>query len=273
MEVFAARTVLAPAHVGVLASLGIERVLVYPRPVVGVLSTGNELTTGPAPLRRGQIRDSNRPALLARLRADGFGTLDLGTGPDDEDALTAIIEDGAATCDAIVVSGGVSVGDRDLVKIVLWRLSGGAMRSMQLAVKPGRPFAFATLGTVPVFGLPGNPVAALVSYELLVRPAICDMAGLEHLDRPRLEAVAEADFPRRKDGKLHIVGVVARAGADAVVRAVPAGEQGSHRLSAMAAANALAIVPDGDGIRCGDVVDVLLLDPDGLYPLYRVDRW
>jgi molybdopterin molybdotransferase len=265
-EIFGPGTYLGPAHLGVLTSVGVESLLAHPYPSVGVLSTGDELVTTAGALAPGKIRDANRPALLAQLKADGFGALDLGAAGDDEAVLAALIEDAASRCDAVVTSGGVSVGDRDVVKLVLERLSGATMRSMQVAIKPAKPLAFGVLeasGT-PVFGLPGNPVSALVSYELFVRPALRSMAGRTELDRPRLAAVADVDLPRSRDGKLHLIRVTARAGADGVLRVRMSGGQGSHMLRVMAQSNALALLPDGDGVRSGENVEVLLLDADRL---------
>ncbi len=273
-EVFPAGTELGAAHVGVLSSIGVERVLAHPRPTVGVMSTGDELITTPGALAPGKIRDANRPALLAQLHADGFGTVDLGVAGDDEAALTALLRDAGIRCDAIVSSGGVSVGDRDVLKAVLGDLSGPLMRSMQVAIKPAKPFAFGVLedtGT-PVFGLPGNPVSALVSYELFVRPALRSMAGCAELDRPRLAAVAEVDLPRPRDGKLHLVRVKARTGVDGVIGVRTAGGQDSHLLRVMAQANALALLPDGEGARAGQQVEILLLDADGI-PTARREPW
>ncbi len=267
-------THLGAAQVGVLSSIGVERVLARPRPTVGVLSTGDELITSAGALAPGKIRDANRPALLTQLHADGFCTVDLGVAGDDEAALTALLQDAANRCDAIVSSGGVSVGDRDVLKAVLEDLSGPLMRSMQVAIKPAKPFAFGVLkdtGT-PVFGLPGNPVSALVSYELFVRPALRSMAGCAVLDRPRLAAVAEVDLPRPRDGKLHLVRVKARTGVDGVVGVRTAGGQDSHLLRVMAQANALALLPDGEGVRAGQQVEILLLDADAM-PTAQREPW
>ncbi len=263
-EVFGPGADLGPAHMGVLASLGVDNLLVRPRPIVGVLSTGDELATSTRSLAPAKIRDANRPALLSRLRADGFGTVDLGLTGDDETALAALLEEAATRCDALVASGGVSVGDRDVVKTVLQKLGGATTRWMQIAVKPAKPFAFGVLeatGT-PVFGLPGNPVSALVSYELLVRPALRFMAGCTVLDRARLAAVADVDLPRSRDGKLHLVRVMARTVEDGVLRVRSSGGQGSHMLRVMAESNALALLPDGGGVHAGERVEVLLLDAD-----------
>ena len=144
-QVFAAGESLGPAHIGVLASLGVVHVHVFPRPRVGVVSTGDELVAGTGPLAPGKIRDSNRPGLLARLRADGFQPVDLGWAGDEPGALAHALGQGAQTCDAVLTSGGVSVGDRDFVKVVLEQLGGRQARWWQVAVRPGKPFAFATI--------------------------------------------------------------------------------------------------------------------------------
>ena len=265
-EVFALGTQLGPAHVGVLASLGIQALLVHPRPSVGVLSTGDELAAPGDALIPGKIRDANRPALLAQLGSDGFHGVDLGIGGDDPELLADRLRAAASRCDAIIATGGGSVGDHDVLKVALEKLGGAAMHSLQVAMKPGKHIAVASLGEqrIPAFGLPGNPVAALVTYELFVRPALRAMAGCPVTDRPRIAAIAETDLPRRPGPKLHLVRVTARTGTDGVLRVRPSGGQGSHMLMAMARANALALLPDGDGVRAGGRVEVLLLDADGL---------
>ncbi len=254
---FGAGTELGPGHLGVLASVGATSVHVVPRPRVGVLSTGDELVAGGGPLRPGQIRDSNRPMLLALAARAGCVPVDLGTAPDDETAITEAIERGLATCDAVLSSGGVSVGDFDYVKVVLDRL--GDMHWWQVAVRPAKPLAFGTVRGTPVFGHPGNPVSALVSFELFARPALRRMAGHRDLFRPEVPAVADEALPRRPDGKLHLVRVVATAGEDGRLHVRSSGGQGSHLLRAMALANALALLPDGDGVGAGDAVKVVLL--------------
>jgi molybdopterin molybdotransferase len=267
-EVISPGTPLRPAHIGVLASLGVQSVLVRPRPTVGVLSTGNELGRPGDALLPGKIRDANRPALLAQLRTDGFRAADLGAGPDDQDALLDLLTAGASSCDAIVASGGVSVGDHDVLKVAMDKLGGGTMRSLEVAVKPGKHVAFALLGEehVPAFGLPGNPVAALVTYELYVRPALRAMAGCPVLDRPLITAIADTDLPRRPGPKLHLLRVTVRTGPGEVPRVRLSGSQDSHMLRAMAQANGLALLPDGNGVRADGRVQVLLLDTEGLRP-------
>jgi molybdenum cofactor synthesis domain-containing protein len=258
--VFEPGTQLSAGHLGVLSSLGLLDAPVHPRPRVGVLSTGDELVEGPVPLRPGQIRDSNRVALLALLARAGCTGVDLGLVPDTEDAITAAIERGVADCDALVTSGGVSMGAFDYVKVVLDRL--GEMRWMQVAIRPAKPLAFGTIGAVPVFGLPGNPVSSMVSFELFARPALRKMMGFppDELVRRPVTAIADDGFRRRADGKIHFDRVLASMESDGRYHVRSAGGQGSHQLLAMAHADALAIVPDGDGVAAGGDVEVLLLD-------------
>ncbi len=256
-EVLPVGTVLGPAHLGVAASVGCRRLTVYPPLRVGVLSTGDELVEGGEPLRPGQIRESNRPMLLALVRRAGCEPIDLGLVADDETVLTDVLRRGASTCDALITSGGVSMGDFDVVKAVLDRIAD--MAWMQIAIKPAKPFAFGVIENTPVFGLPGNPVSSLVSFELLARPALRHMMGLEHIDRPRLTGQAAADLRRSKDGRVHYLRVHARW-ADGVVLAMPVIGQGSHQLAASAGANALAVLPDGDGVPIGGAVDIVMLD-------------
>jgi molybdenum cofactor synthesis domain-containing protein len=267
-EVFPSGTLLRAAHVGVLASLGIPSVLVRPRPAVGVLSTGDELARAGGAVRPGKIRDANRPALLAQVRADGFRGIDLGIGPDDQDALLDLLMDAAGRCDAIVATGGVSVGDHDVLRTALEKAGGATARSLRIAVRPGKHVTIALAGErrVPAFGLPGNPVAALVGYELYARPALRLLAGCQALDRTRVTAVAETDLRRRPGPSLYLVRVTVRPGPDGMARVRSSGSQHSHMLRAMAHGNGLALLPDGDGVRAGERVEVLLLDPDALLP-------
>lgn len=261
--VLTAGTDLRPAHLGVLASIGVTEVAVVRRPRVGVLSTGDELVEGGRPLAPGQIRESNKAMLLALVARSGCEPVDLGLVPDDEAQLLAVLEQATRTCDALVSSGGVSMGDFDVVKAVLDRSARGGMRWMQIAIKPAKPFAFGLLGPddrpVPVFGLPGNPVSSLVSFEVLARPALRRMAGHAVLDRPTVLAVADDGLPRRPDGKLHLTRVHGGFGADGRLHVRVAGPQGSHQLAATAAALGLARVPDGPGVEPGGEVEVLLI--------------
>ena len=255
-RVFEPGEVLTAGHLGVLCSIGAADVLVHPRAMVGVLSTGDELIDDGQPLAPGQIRDSNRRTLLTMVAEAGAEPIDLGLIRDDETAIAAAITDGVARCDALLTSGGVSMGDYDYVKKVLDEL--GDMRWMQIAIRPAKPLAFGTVSGIPVFGLPGNPVSSMVSFELFARPGLRKMMGHAALDRPRLTAAAAEPFERRPDGKTHFARArLARADDGFVVRG--AGGQGSHQLSAMARANALAVLPDGDGPQAGDPVEIIPL--------------
>lgn len=258
----APRDELGPARLGVLASQGHTTVRVHPRPRVGVLSTGNELSDDPGTLAPGKIRDTNRPTLLASLRQSGFTPVDLGRASDDEADISGRLHEALDRCDAIVSTGGVSVGDVDFVKTVLAQLCGGRARWMQVAVRPAKPFAFGIAGPrdTPIFGLPGNPVSMLVSFELFVRPALRLLAGHRSLDRPTINAVLECDLPRKLDGKLHLVHVHAKIFDDGRVHILRASRQGSHLLSAISGANALALLPDGEGLVVGDEVRTMILD-------------
>jgi molybdenum cofactor synthesis domain-containing protein len=258
--VFAAGTVLTPAHVGVISSLDRHEIACFPRPRVCVVSTGDELVER-GPLAPGQIRDSNRPMLLALVDEAGCVGIDGGIVGDDEAAITAAVSRAADTCDALLTSGAVSVGDYDFVKVVLERVAkehGGTYAWSQVAIKPAKPLAFATLGSVPAFGLPGNPVSSRVSFELFARPALRKLAGRTDVLPVPVRATAVRAFARRPDGKLHLDRVRVEI-EDGRYLCTRAGVQASNVLSGMAAANGLALIPDGDGIPAGADVDVLLL--------------
>lgn len=261
--VFAVGTVVTPAGAGVLSSVNARRVLVYPRARVALLSTGDELVTDGSPLRRGQIRESNLTMLEILLRRSECEVVNLGVIADDAQRLEQVLLDAARTCDAIVTSGGVSMGDYDVVKMVLSKIAD--MQWMQTAIKPAKPFAFGLLNApgrqVPVFGLPGNPVSSLISFELLARPALRKMMGhVGDLVRPSIRAIADADLRRKPDGKVHFMRVFGTFSTDGRLHVRDVGPQGSHQLAATAAANGLAIVPDGEGVVAGAEVDVILIN-------------
>ncbi len=264
--VFRVGDVLHPAAVGVLASINVPRVSVVPRLRVAVLSTGDELVDDGSPLALGQIRESNRTMLLGLVTQAGCVAVDYGIVRDNEQALEETLRTAAAECDAIVTSGGVSMGAYDVVKALLGRIA--QMTWMQIAIKPAKPFAFGMLSAprgseaqrqVPIFGLPGNPVSSLVSFELLARPALRKMMGHALVQRPALLAVADANFLRKTDGKIHFQRVVAKSHNDGRIHVAPVSQQGSHQLAASALANAVAVLPNGEGVAAGGEVRVLLL--------------
>ncbi len=225
-----------------------------------MLSTGDELVDDGSPLELGQIRESNKTMLSALLAEAGCDVVDLGVVRDDEAELERVLRSAASECDAIVSSGGVSMGDYDVVKAVLGRIAD--MTWMQIAIKPAKPFAFGRLDGVPVFGLPGNPVSSLVSFELLARPALRRMMGHRRLTRTHLVAVADTPLQRSPDGKVHFVRVHGEFADDGRYHVRPVGAQGSHQLAATALADAMAVVPDGPGVPAGADVAVLLLRGD-----------
>ncbi len=256
--VLLAGTILNPAAIGVLASLGYKKVPVYPRPKVGVISTGSELVdTGD--VSKGMIRDSNRPSLIEAVNKSGFEAIDLGIVPDDAGQLEEAFTKAARKCDAIITSGGVSVGDFDLTKEVLAKLSEGGMRWMQVAIKPAKPFAFGKIAGTPLFGLPGNPVSALVSFELFARPAIRKLMNYPSPYKTLLNATLQDDVARRKDGKVHFLRAVCNSVNGELQATLKLGQK-SHMLSQMASANALLVVPDGNGFQAGAKLPVILLD-------------
>jgi molybdopterin molybdotransferase len=261
--VFGAGTVLRAAHLGVLASLDIDRVDVVPRARVAVLSTGDELIER-GPLAPGQIRDANRPMLKALVEEAGAVAVDLGMARDDEAVITKAIATAAETCDALVTSGAVSVGDYDFVKTAIETVArdrpGSDFVWAQVAIKPAKPLAFGRLGRVPVFGLPGNPVSSHVSFELFARPALRMMMGHTEPGRPRVSARAAHDFGRRPDGRLYLERVVLTRAGDGSFLAARSGVQASNVLSGMARANGLALLPDGDGVPEGGELTVLVLE-------------
>jgi molybdopterin molybdotransferase len=267
-ECFAAGTVLSPAHVGVLVSVGVRSVEVFARPRVGVLSTGDELVGADDELATGKIRDSNRPTLLARLASDGFSAVDLGSAVDDAGAIAHTVEQALPQVDAVITVGGVSVGDHDFLAEALAKLGAAPLSSLQVAIRPAKPFAFGVLpaARVPVFGLPGNPVSALVSYELIVRPALRSASGHSRIDRPLVSAVVPDGLGRAADGRTHFVRVHLRGCEDGTFEARVTRGQGSHQLRSFADADGLAVVADGDGVAPGGRVGVLVLRDDALVP-------
>jgi molybdopterin molybdotransferase len=260
-EVFAAGTVLGPGHIGVLCSIGCEKVTTVPAPVVGVLSTGDELVEGAGTLLPGQIRDSNRYTLMSLLRRDGFPVVNLGIARDDGADIERAVMEGVARCDAVMTSGGVSMGDFDYVKAVLDRI--GRMHWMQVAIRPAKPFAFGVIGATPVFGLPGNPVSSMVSYEVLARPGLRRMGGRagDDLVRPVVRGIADSELRAGRDGRTTFVRVRSGFSPDGRVHVSSTGGQGSHQLHAMALADALAVLPPEEDAAPGDDISLMFLGP------------
>jgi molybdopterin molybdotransferase len=251
-------TVLRAAEIGLLASAGHARIRVRKRPRVAVYSTGDEIVDLDAPLERGQIRDSNRYTLASAIRAAGAEPWVRGIVRDSPDALRAALREGLAA-DAIVTSGGVSVGDHDHLKPVLSEL--GTIDFWAIAIRPGRPLAFGELKDgdrrVPIFGLPGNTVSALVTFEIFVRPALLRMQGRANVSRPK--ARARLLEPVDKIGALRVFARGIHDPEAGTVRLT--GPQGSGILRSMSLANCLIDLPVGPSrIEPGTVVDVILTE-------------
>jgi len=253
-------TVLHPAQIGVLASLGMATVRVHRRPVVAILSTGDEVVDPGEPLRPGQIYDSNAYSISAMVRANGGIPRRLGIAKDTVEALTARLRDGL-DADMLATSAGVSRGDYDVVKDVLAKE--GEVDFWTVRMRPGKPLAFGAFASgdrrVPHIGLPGNPVSSMVSFELFGRPAIFKMLGRSDWQRPAVRAIADEPIANTDARRVYARAILTQR--DGAWHAALTGPQGSGILSSMAAANALAVVPeDVPGIRPGDEVDCLLLD-------------
>lgn len=248
--------VLGPVELALLATAGVARPRVSRRPRVAVMATGDELRApGSGDLRPGQIRESNRPLMRGLIREAGGEVVDLGIVPDTEDALMEALTRAAETADAIVTSGGVSMGEYDLIKQVLSER--GSVDFWQVAMQPAKPFAFGQFGGVPLFGLPGNPVSVMVAFEQFARPGLLRMQGATELRRPRVPARLGESF-RTDPAKVVFVRVALTVEADGLV-ARRSGGQSSNVLSALGAADGLAVVPVGVGeVSQGDAVEVEL---------------
>lgn len=255
--VFPAGTVLRAVHVGVLAGVGVRTVTVFGRPRVGVLVTGDELVTEARPLRAGEIYESNREMLLALVKDADCVAVDLGVVSDDVDLLRERLAAAARDCDAVITSGGVSMGDADPVKALL---TGNAdTQWMQIAIRPAKPFLLSVLdGGVPLLGLPGNPVSSLVSFELLVRPALRAMLGRGDVVGPGLPAVADESLVNVPGGgRTAYLRVRAAFGQDGRIHVRSVSGQDSHQLASSAAADGFVEIAPGESVEAGASVPFL----------------
>ena len=250
--------VLRPAALGVLASLGHARVDVYRRPVVAVLSTGDELVEPQALLGPGQIPDSNSYTLCALVMEAGAVPLRLGIAGDRREEIVERLREGLHA-DVIVSSAGVSVGDRDFVREAVESL-GARLDFWKVNMRPGKPITFGRIGERLFFGLPGNPVSSMVTFELFVRPVLRRLGGYRTVSRPRIRARAlePIDNPGSRPGYLR----VRLERSDGEVGARSTGSQGSGILRSMLLADGLAVLPGDTRIPKGDEVEVILLMTD-----------
>jgi molybdopterin molybdotransferase len=246
---------IGPAEVGLLATLGQSPVLVARRPRVAILSTGNELAdlgTEPGP---GQIPNTNTYSLMAQVLAAGAEPVTLGVAPDRMEAIEERLRWGA-TADVVVSSAGVSVGEADLVREALIR-AGAELHLWKVAMRPGKPITFGSIGPRLVFGLPGNPVSAMVTFELFVRPALLAMMGLTRVFRPRVRARALDPIPNPGPRRGYLR-VSLHRDADGYAARLT-GDQGSGILRSMVLADGVAVVPGDTTVAKGEIVEVILL--------------
>jgi molybdopterin molybdotransferase len=254
--VLRAGTVLGPAQIGMAAAVGTPRLSVHHRPRVGVLVTGAEIIEPGKPLQGGQIYDSNSYALCGWVKQAGGEPVDLGIADDTKEALHEKIDYGLSECDVVITVGGVSVGEYDLVKDVLTEL-GCEQKFWKVAMRPGKPFVFGVRGEKYVFGLPGNPVSAAVTFLVLVRPALLKLRGLVNFDLPNVQAVVAEDFVNNGDRHHFIRAELENRGGKWLAR--PLAKQGSHVISSIANADCMVEVPESSTITRGTVVRALLL--------------
>jgi molybdopterin molybdotransferase len=250
-------TSVRPAGIGMLASLGRSFVSVYQRPLIAVLATGNELVDideSPSPWK---IINSNSYSLASQALDCGALVMQMGIAKDKREDLLARFQ-AAMRADVIISSGGVSVGDYDLVKDIMQEV-GSRMQFWQVAMRPGKPLAFGRIGNVPMFGLPGNPVSSMISFEQFIRPAILKMMGHQEIFRKTVRAVLQEDIEKRK-GFTHFIRALVKAGAGGYTVSTT-GEQGSGILKSMVRANGLIVLPENtEKVKAGTEVKVQLLD-------------
>jgi len=246
---------IGPAEIGVLASLGIAEVTVYRRPVVAILATGDELVEVHEALRPGQIRNSNSYLVAAAVTRAGGIPRPLGIARDRVEELRAKLQ-AAQEADLIITSGGVSVGDYDLVKDIMREQ--GIIDFWRVNLRPGKPLAFGRLGGTPLLGLPGNPVSAAVTFELFARPVLRKMQGFRQALRPMAQARLLEDFEDTGNRRHYVRAQV--QWRDGAFVATTTGPQGSHILTSMLGANALLIIPENSPpLPAGALVQAMLL--------------
>ena len=250
-------TTLSPAHIGMLAVIGRSQIAVSQRPTVAILSTGDEILELDETPQGPQIFNSNGHMLAAQIKSAGGIPVYLGIAKDTEKDLMEKFE-WALKADIVVSSGGVSVGDYDLVKSSLQKM-GQDMLFWKVAMKPGKPLAFGRIGKTPIFGLPGNPVSSFVSFEQFVRPSLRKVLGCSDLSHKTVQAKLTRTI-NKKPGRLHFLSSIV-SWTDGEYTVTPAGEQGSGILKSAANANGLLIFPlEAEEIKQGQEVAVQLLE-------------
>ena len=257
-EVFSAGRCLSAADVSVLAALGIAQVPVVRKIKVAVLSTGDELKSPGESLADGEIFESNRFGVIAMLRRLGAEVIDFGILPDDPDVLATTFTQADQQADVVVSSGGVSVGEADYTKDILDQQ--GDIGFWKLAIKPGKPFAFGTLNSSYFFGLPGNPVSAMVTFHQLAAPALKKLQGQAASGPKYQQAMSQGHF-RKRPGRLDFQRGVIELNDEGQLEARPTGAQGSHILTSLTQANGYVVIEAERGsVAPGEIVNVLPFD-------------
>lgn len=251
-----AGTRLQPQHLGLLASIGVAQPPLYQQIRVALISTGDELVEPGQPLQSGQIYNSNHQMLKALLQQLQCEVVDFGAIADDLALTTATLSQAANDCDLIISSGGVSVGEEDHIKTAINSL--GRLALWRLNIKPGKPLAFAHIGSTPLIGLPGNPVSSFVTFCLLARPFICKLQGLTTLNPKPLWV--NAGFEQRHTGsRREYLRASLTQGDDGLLYATPLPNQDSATLISLTTADGLLNIPDNSTIRHGDLLEFLTL--------------
>ena len=253
--IISAGTRLTAAHLGLIASLGIGEIKAIRKLRVAYFLTGDELRSIGESLSPGEIFDSNRYTLLGMLTDPAIECKDLGLVEDKPDVIEKLMGEAARNADVIITTGGVSVGDADYVKDILEKQ--GEINFWKVAIKPGRPLAFGKLGDAHFFGLPGNPVSAMVTFILLVQPALRRLTGTQESFIPTCHAISMSSLKKRSGRVEYQRGLLSRSDTGELMVS-PTGGQGSGILRSMAEANCFIVLPmENDGVMAGDTVEVL----------------
>lgn len=257
-------------EIGVLAAVGVAEVKTYRRPIIGILSTGDEIVehSRPGDLRLGEVRDTNRPTLISAAKESGYEVIDLGIASDKPGSLEETLRDGMRRADLLITTGGVSMGELDLLKPTIERSLGGTIHFGRVNMKPGKPTTFATVPaknnagervSKVIFSLPGNPASALVTFHLFVLPSLHQMSGISPAGLPKIPVILGHDF-KLDPGRPEYHRAIVTVGKDGLLRATSTGMQRSSRVGSLKGANALLCMPKGsEALKKSSKVDALLM--------------